>query len=148
MVVEVTRFLKRFNSAILCCIAIFERHSPETESLKICKSFTSLPYPEKMVWNCHGSEEMLAGLAMSASGCSQPVRPTPRTLSVCYWWTSGGEAAAVAEFAKAGCERCDHWVDGAIAGSGDVARPIIISRILGGNPMGATQLNPARTPMT
>jgi glucose/mannose transport system substrate-binding protein len=63
-------------------------------------------------------------------------------LEVTHWWTSGGEAAAVAEFAKAFDAAGDHWVDGAIAGSGDVARPIIISRILGGNPMGATQLNP------
>jgi glucose/mannose transport system substrate-binding protein len=63
-------------------------------------------------------------------------------IEVTHWWTSGGEAAAVAEFAKAVNASGDHWVDGAIAGSGDVARPIIISRILGGNPMGATQLNP------
>jgi len=63
-------------------------------------------------------------------------------IEVTHWWTSGGEAAAVAEFAKAVNASGDKWVDGAIAGSGDVARPIIISRILGGNPMGATQLNP------
>ena len=63
-------------------------------------------------------------------------------IEVTHWWTSGGEAAAVAEFAKAVDASGDHWVDGAIAGSGDVARPIIISRILGGKPMGATQLNP------
>src|SRR5215216_328952 len=62
-------------------------------------------------------------------------------LEVTHWWTSGGEAAAVAEFAKAFDATGDKWVDGAIAGSGDVARPLIISRILGGNPMGATQLN-------
>ncbi len=65
-------------------------------------------------------------------------------IEVTHWWTSGGEAAAVAEFAKAVDASGDHWVDGAIAGSGDVARPIIISRILGGNPMGATQLNPGK----
>jgi glucose/mannose transport system substrate-binding protein len=65
-------------------------------------------------------------------------------LEVTHWWTSGGEAAAVAEFAKAFDATGNHWVDGAIAGSGDVARPIIISRILGGNPMGATQLNPGK----
>jgi glucose/mannose transport system substrate-binding protein len=65
-------------------------------------------------------------------------------LEVTHWWTSGGEAAAVAEFAKAVDASGDKWVDGAIAGSGDVARPIIISRILGGNPMGATQLNPGK----
>lgn len=67
-------------------------------------------------------------------------------LEVTHWWTSGGEAAAVAEFAKAfdNDGHGDHWVDGAIAGSGGVARPIIISRIIGGDPMGATQLNHGR----
>ena len=66
-------------------------------------------------------------------------------LEVTHWWTSGGEAAAVAEFAKAFDDKTDHtWVDGAIAGSGGTARPIIISRILGGDPMHATQLNHGR----
>lgn len=65
-------------------------------------------------------------------------------LEVTHWWTSGGEAAAVAEFAKAFNAGGDNWVDGAIAGSGGVARPIIISRIIGGDPMGATQLNHGR----
>jgi len=66
-------------------------------------------------------------------------------LEVTHWWTSGGEAAAVAEFANAfNAEGGDKWVDGAIAGSGGVARPIIISRIIGGDPMGATQLNHGR----
>jgi len=66
-------------------------------------------------------------------------------LEVTHWWTSGGEAAAVAEFAKAFNERTEHnWVDGAIAGSGGTARPIMISRITGGDPMGATQFNHGR----
>ncbi|AZV78063.1 carbohydrate ABC transporter substrate-binding protein [Parasedimentitalea marina] len=66
-------------------------------------------------------------------------------LEVTHWWTSGGEAAAVSEFAKAFTEKTDHnWVDGAIAGSGGTARPIIISRIIGGDPMAATQLNHGR----
>lgn len=65
-------------------------------------------------------------------------------LEVTHWWTSGGEAAAVAEFAKAFNDGGDKWVDGAIAGSSGVARPIIISRIIGGDPMGATQLNHGR----
>ena len=65
-------------------------------------------------------------------------------VEVTHWWTSGGEAAAVKVFADAFNATGNHWVDGAIAGSGDVARPIIISRILGGNPMGATQLNPGK----
>ena len=66
-------------------------------------------------------------------------------LEVTHWWTSGGEAAAVSEFAKAFNDKTDHnWVDGAIAGSGGTARPIIVSRILGGDPMHATQLNHGR----
>jgi glucose/mannose transport system substrate-binding protein len=62
-------------------------------------------------------------------------------LEVTHWWTSGGEAAAVAQFAKAFDASGDRWVDGAIAGGGDTARPIMVSRILGGNPMGAAQFN-------
>lgn len=74
--------------------------------------------------------------------CATPAMATD--LEVTHWWTSGGEAAAVAEFAKAFNDGGDNWVDGAIAGSGGVARPIIISRIIGGDPMGATQLNHGR----
>lgn len=65
-------------------------------------------------------------------------------LEVTHWWTSGGEAAAVAEFAKAFDATGNKWVDGAIAGSGGVARPIIVSRIIGGDPMHATQFNHGR----
>ena len=62
-------------------------------------------------------------------------------LEVTHWWTSGGEAAAVAELAKAFDAAGDKWIDGAIAGGGDTARPVMISRITGGDPMGATQFN-------
>lgn len=48
------------------------------------------------------------------------------------------------EFAKAFDATGNHWVDGAIAGSGDTARPIMVSRITGGDPMGATQFNHGR----
>ncbi|CTQ55468.1 hypothetical protein LP7551_04011 [Roseibium album] len=66
-------------------------------------------------------------------------------LEVTHWWTSGGEAAAVGEFAKAFNEKTDHnWVDGAIAGGGGTARPVMVSRIIGGDPMGATQFNHGR----
>lgn len=66
-------------------------------------------------------------------------------LEVTHWWTSGGESAAVGEFAKAFNENTDHnWVDGAIAGGGSTARPIMISRITGGDPMAATQFNHGR----
>lgn len=62
-------------------------------------------------------------------------------LEVTHWWTSGGEAAAVAEFAKAFDATGNKWIDGAIAGGGGTARPIMISRITGGDPMAATQFN-------
>jgi glucose/mannose transport system substrate-binding protein len=65
-------------------------------------------------------------------------------LEVTHWWTSGGEAAAVSKFADAWNATGNTWLDGAIAGSGGTARPIIISRILGGDPMAATQLNHGR----
>ncbi len=82
---------------------------------------------------------LLAATVLTGTGAAYAT-----DLEVTHWWTSGGEAAAVAEFAKAFDATGNKWVDGAIAGSGDVARPIIISRILGGNPMGATQLNPGK----
>ncbi len=66
-------------------------------------------------------------------------------LEVTHWWTSEGEAAAVAEFARVFEEQTgNHWVDSALSGSGTGANPVIISRIIGGNPMGATQMNTGR----
>ncbi|ODT72947.1 MAG: ABC transporter substrate-binding protein [Pelagibacterium sp. SCN 63-23] len=66
-------------------------------------------------------------------------------LEVTHWWTSAGEAAAIAEFAKVFEEETGNtWVDSALAGSGTGANPVIISRIIGGNPMGATQMNTGR----
>lgn len=66
-------------------------------------------------------------------------------LEVTHWWTSAGEAAAVAEFARVFEEETGNtWVDSALSGSGTGANPVIISRILGGNPMGATQMNTGR----
>ena len=83
--------------------------------------------------------KLLSATAMVAAGAASAAE-----LEVTHWWTSGGEAAAVAEFAKAFNATEHTWVDGAIAGSGGTARPIIISRIIGGDPMHATQLNHGR----
>lgn len=86
------------------------------------------------------ARNLIAAIAIAASGAAA----NAVDLEVTHWWTSGGEAAAVAEFAKA-LNKTEHtWIDGAIAGSGGVARPIIISRITGGDPMHATQLNHGR----
>ncbi len=83
--------------------------------------------------------KLLSATAICAASAASAVE-----LEVTHWWTSGGEAAAVSEFAKAFNETEHSWLDGAIAGSGGTARPIIISRILGGDPMHATQLNHGR----
>ena len=91
-------------------------------------------------------KKMLKGSSLVAAAIlSGAVSVASETeLEVTHWWTSGGEANAVGELAKAFNATGHTWVDGAIAGSGGVARPIIISRIIGGEPMGATQLNHGR----
>ena len=85
---------------------------------------------------------------MAAALCASVALPLGAAhatdLEVTHWWTSGGEAAAVAELAKAFDATGNKWVDGAIAGSGGTARPIMVSRITGGDPMGATQFNHGR----
>ena len=81
---------------------------------------------------------LLAGAAVTVL----PAGAFAADLEVTHWWTSGGEAAAVQELARIFEEQTEHtWVDGAIAGSGSTARPIMVSRIIGGDPMGATQFN-------
>jgi len=82
--------------------------------------------------------------AILVTSVAVPGAASAADLEVTHWWTSGGEAAAVAEFAKAFDATGNKWVDGAIAGSGDTARPIMVSRITGGDPMAATQFNHGR----
>lgn len=82
--------------------------------------------------------------AVLAASVALPTVGLATDLDVTHWWTSGGEAAAVAELAKAFDATGNKWVDGAIAGGGSTARPIIVSRILGGDPMGAFQFNHGR----
>ena len=82
---------------------------------------------------------LLVGTALTCASAASAIE-----LEVTHWWTSGGEALAVSKFAEAWNSTGNTWVDGAIAGSGGTARPIIISRILGGDPMAATQLNHGR----
>jgi glucose/mannose transport system substrate-binding protein len=47
-----------------------------------------------------GLKKFIAGIALSASMLSAGAAYSA-DLEVTHWWTSGGEAAAVAEFAKA-----------------------------------------------
>lgn len=78
--------------------------------------------------------------ALLVSGAVMAGQVGAAELEVSHWWTSGGESAAVAEIAKAFDATGNTWVDGAIAGSSWTAIPIIVSRIVGGNPMGAAQI--------
>lgn len=87
---------------------------------------------------------ILTAALAAATACGFAGSAAATDLEVTHWWTSGGEAAAVAELAKAFDATGNKWVDGAIAGSGGTARPIMISRITGGDPMGATQFNHGR----
>ena len=66
-------------------------------------------------------------------------------IEVIHWWTSKGEAAAVAQFAKAldNDGAGDKWVDSAIA-LGETARATVMQRVLGGDPPEAAQFNPGR----
>lgn len=79
-----------------------------------------------------------SALVVAMTGATQAAE-----LEVMHWWTSGGEAAAVAEFAGAFDATGNTWVDSAIAG-GNAARAAIVSRLTGGDPMGAFQFNHGR----
>src|SRR6476619_5080165 len=110
-----------------------------------------LPLPAPVAFYCNDVElggSLMKFRKLAAALAATVVLPVSMAhavdLEVTHWWTSGGEAAAVAEFAKAFDATGNHWVDGAIAGSGGTARPILISRITGGDPMGATQMNPGK----
>ncbi|NQZ71728.1 MAG: carbohydrate ABC transporter substrate-binding protein [Dinoroseobacter sp.] len=81
---------------------------------------------------------LLAGTALAGASMANAT-----DLEVMHWWTSGGEAAAVAEFAKAFDATGNTWVDAAIAG-GENARAVMVSRLTGGDPMGAFQFNHGR----
>lgn len=61
---------------------------------------------------------------------------------VIHWWTSGGEAAAIKEFAAAYNKAGGTWVDTPIAGGGGAqARTVTINRTVGGDAPMAAQFN-------
>ncbi len=61
---------------------------------------------------------------------------------VIHWWTSGGEAAAIKEFAAAYTKAGGTWVDTPIAGGGGAqARTVTINRTIGGDAPMAAQFN-------
>ena len=66
--------------------------------------------------------KFLKSSMLSAAAVIVASQASAADLEVTHWWTSGGEAAAVAEFAKAFNATEHTWIDGAIAGSGGTAR--------------------------
>jgi glucose/mannose transport system substrate-binding protein len=78
---------------------------------------------------------LIAGFAMVGAAQAQKAE-------VIHWWTSGGEAAAIKEFATMYNKQGGSWQDNPIAGGGgDAARTVIIQRMQGGDPPTAAQFN-------
>ena len=76
---------------------------------------------------------LLAGLVGAAQA---------QKAEVIHWWTSGGEAAAIKEFADAYTKGGGTWVDTPIAGGGGTqARTVMANRTMGGDPPTAAQYN-------
>lgn len=67
----------------------------------------------------------------------------PLKANVIHWWTSGGESAAIRQFALAYDQAGGLWIDNAIAGA-DQARATAINRIVGGEPPTAAQFNTSK----
>ncbi|HEX8601309.1 MAG TPA: ABC transporter substrate-binding protein [Pseudoduganella sp.] len=79
--------------------------------------------------------------AWAAAPVPAPVPPLKATVS--HWWTSGGESAAIRQFADAFTRAGGQWIDQAVAGA-DQSRASTINRIVGGNAPVAAQFNTSR----
>ena len=81
---------------------------------------------------------LLAGFGLAGAAHAQKAE-------VIHWWTSGGEAAAIREFADAYTKAGGTWVDTPIAGGGGAqARTVMANRTMGGDPPTAAQYNYGR----
>jgi glucose/mannose transport system substrate-binding protein len=81
--------------------------------------------------------------ALAGVGANTAAQADPLKANVIHWWTSGGESAAIRQFANAYDQAGGQWVDNAIAGA-DQARAAAINRIVGGNPPTAAQFNTSK----
>lgn len=86
------------------------------------------------------SKPLLTALLVGVGLCSDAFA---QKAEVIHWWTSGGESAAIKQFADAYNKAGGQWVDNAIAG-GDNARAAALNRIAGGNPPTAAQFNTSK----
>ncbi|MFP6559100.1 ABC transporter substrate-binding protein [Paraburkholderia sp. B3] len=81
--------------------------------------------------------------ALTLAGALAAHAAEPLKANVIHWWTSGGESAAIKQFALAYDQAGGQWVDNAIAGA-DQARSTAINRIVGGDPPTAAQFNTSK----
>jgi glucose/mannose transport system substrate-binding protein len=87
------------------------------------------------IWKKHALAACVATLGFIGVAHAQKAE-------VIHWWTSGGEAAAIKEFAAAYTKGGGTWVDTPVAGGGgSAARTVIINRTIGGDPPMAAQFN-------
>jgi len=84
-----------------------------------------------------------AVLATACAGtwAAPPAGPLKATVS--HWWTSGGESAAIRQFADAFNAAGGQWIDQAVAGA-EQSRASTTNRIVGGNAPVAAQFNTSR----
>ncbi|WP_322008887.1 ABC transporter substrate-binding protein [Paraburkholderia sp. J12] len=81
--------------------------------------------------------------ALTLAGAVAAHADAPLKANVIHWWTSGGESAAIKQFALAYDQAGGQWVDNAIAGA-DQARSTALNRIVGGDPPTAAQFNTSK----
>src|SRR5471032_928787 len=77
------------------------------------------------------SMKKLVVSVIAAVAASSAAHADPEKATVIHWWTSGGESAAIKQFADAYNKAGGLWVDQAVAGA-DQARSTAINRIMGG----------------
>lgn len=81
--------------------------------------------------------------APSPAAGKAPPKAAPLKATVSHWWTSGGESAAIRQFADAYTRAGGQWIDQAVAGA-DQSRASTINRIVGGNAPVAAQFNTSK----
>ncbi|MBP0590117.1 carbohydrate ABC transporter substrate-binding protein [Paraburkholderia sp. LEh10] len=84
-----------------------------------------------------------SGIALALAITGVIARAEPLKANVIHWWTSGGESAAIRQFADAYNQAGGQWIDNAVAGA-DQARATAINRIVGGDPPTAAQFNTSK----
>ncbi|MEM5343549.1 ABC transporter substrate-binding protein [Paraburkholderia azotifigens] len=84
-----------------------------------------------------------SGIALALAITGVVAHAEPLKANVIHWWTSGGESAAIRQFADAYNQAGGQWVDNAVAGA-DQARATAINRIVGGDPPTAAQFNTSK----